>query len=108
MSAATKSKAALVLVIDAGRYKGCMLSRGIKGYTAYDACDRDVGLFETALAAYEAVLNAFTAQHCANHNTPSAIRVCASVRTMAHCREFNRTDDNDPHSSKIRPDRARA
>jgi hypothetical protein len=59
MSAAAKS--ALVLVVDGGKYKGTLLSRGIKGYSAFDSCDRDLGTFETVAAAAEAVLKAFPA-----------------------------------------------
>src|SRR5262249_9179183 len=55
------AKSALILIVDSGKYKGCMLSRGVKGYTAYDACDRALGDFETAQAAHEAVLKAFAA-----------------------------------------------
>jgi hypothetical protein len=59
MSAAAKS--ALVLVVDGGKYKGTLLSRGVKGYAAFDSCDRALGEFETAAAAAEAVLKAFAA-----------------------------------------------
>jgi hypothetical protein len=52
---------ALILVVADRQYKGCLLSRGPQGFTAYDSCDRDIGTFETAAAAHEAVLRAFAA-----------------------------------------------
>jgi len=55
------AKSALILVVDGGRYKGALLSRGKQGFTAYDSCDCDLGTFETAAAAHEAVLKTFAA-----------------------------------------------
>ena len=55
------TKSALILVVDGGRYRGCLLSCGLQGFTAYDSCDRDIGTFETAVAAREAVLKTFAA-----------------------------------------------
>jgi hypothetical protein len=61
MTATRATKSALILVVDGRRYKGCMLSRGIKGFTAWDSCDRDLGDFETATVARDAIIKAFAA-----------------------------------------------
>jgi hypothetical protein len=47
---------ALLLVVAEGRYKGCLLSRGLQGFTAFDSCDRDIGTFKTAAEARDAIL----------------------------------------------------
>jgi hypothetical protein len=57
----TTKQSALILIVAEGRYKGCLLNRGLQGFTAFDSCDRDIGTFESAAAAREAVLRAFAA-----------------------------------------------
>ena len=59
MTTRTANQSALILVVAEGRYKGFLLNRGLQGFTAYDSCDRDIGTFETAAAAREAVLKTF-------------------------------------------------
>jgi hypothetical protein len=53
---ARSAKPTLVSIIEAGRYRGCILSRGVKGYESYDSCDRSIGTFESAELAHDAVL----------------------------------------------------
>ena len=50
------AKPTLVSIIEAGRYRGCILSRGVQGYESYDSCDRSIGIYADAKLAHEAVL----------------------------------------------------
>ena len=47
-------------MIDGGKYRGVLLSRGKLGFEGFDVCDRSVGMFETAAAAHEAVKAAYS------------------------------------------------
>ena len=57
----TTKQSALILIVAEGRYKGCLLNRGLQGFTAWDSCDRDLGDFETATVARDAIIKAFAA-----------------------------------------------
>jgi hypothetical protein len=61
MTTARATKPPMVLVIEAGRYAGCILNRGVAGHEAFDAADQSLGLFETPAAARDAVLKARSA-----------------------------------------------
>jgi len=52
----SNARPAIVSIIEAGRYRGCILSRGVQGYESYDSCDRSIGTFESAELAHDAVL----------------------------------------------------
>jgi hypothetical protein len=56
MNARAEKRPALVSIIEAGRYRGCILSRGVQGYESYDSCERSIGVFESAELARDAVL----------------------------------------------------
>ena len=61
MSAAAAKQPPMILVIEAGHYKGCLLSRGVQGFEAWDGADRSIGIFETPADARDAVLRSFAA-----------------------------------------------
>ena len=60
MSAANKSPS-MILVIEAGYYRGCVLNRGVAGHESFDAADRSIGVFETPTDARDAILRSFAA-----------------------------------------------
>ena len=45
-------------VFDGGHYVGCLLSRGIKGWSAFDAESKELGTFPNDDRAYQAILAA--------------------------------------------------
>jgi len=60
MSAANKSPS-MILVIEAGYYRGCVLNRGVTGHEAFSAADTSLGIFETPTDARDAILKSFAA-----------------------------------------------
>jgi len=46
----------MILVIEAGHYRGCILNRGVTGHEAFSAADQSIGLFETPALAHDAIL----------------------------------------------------
>ena len=52
---------AMILVIEAGHYRGCILSRGKVGHESFNAADKSLGLFETPADARAAILKEATA-----------------------------------------------
>jgi hypothetical protein len=56
----TKSSS-MILVIEAGRYHGCVLNRGVAGHEAFNAADKSLGIFETPTDARDAILKALAA-----------------------------------------------
>jgi len=51
----------MVLVIEAGHYAGCILSRGVAGHEAFNAADQSLGLFATPAEARDAILKVLAA-----------------------------------------------
>ena len=51
----------MILVIEAGRYHGCVLNRGVAGHEAFNAADKSLGIFETPTDARDAILKALAA-----------------------------------------------
>jgi len=56
----TKSPS-MILVIEAGHYRGCVLNRGVQGHESFDAADKSIGVFETRTDARDAILRSFAA-----------------------------------------------
>jgi len=51
----------MILVVEAGRYRGCVLNRGDQGHESFDAADKSIGIFETPSDARDAILRSFAA-----------------------------------------------
>jgi len=51
----------MILVIESGSYRGCVLNRGVAGHEAWSAADKSLGLFETPADARDAILKAIAA-----------------------------------------------
>jgi hypothetical protein len=51
----------MILVIEAGHYRGCVLNRGVQGHESFDAADKSIGIFETPTDARDAILKALAA-----------------------------------------------
>jgi len=56
----TKSPS-MILVIEVGHYRGCVLNRGLQGHEAFNVADTSLGLFETPTDARDAILKALAA-----------------------------------------------
>jgi len=58
MSARPTKPATMILVIEANRYRGCVINRGVQGHEGFNAADRSIGVFATPTEARDAILKA--------------------------------------------------
>jgi hypothetical protein len=61
MSAAAAKQPPMILVIEAGHYRGCVLNRGVAGHEAFNVVDKSLGVFATPTDARDAILRALAA-----------------------------------------------
>ena len=61
MTTRAAKRPTMVLVVEAGQYRGCILNRGVQGHEAFSAADTSLGIFETPADARDAILKALAA-----------------------------------------------
>jgi len=61
MTARTAKQPTMILVVEAGHYRGCVLNRGVQGHESFNAADKSLGVFETPTDARDAILRSFAA-----------------------------------------------
>lgn len=58
MTTRTTKQTTMILVIEDGHYRGCVLNRGVAGHEAFSAADQSLGLHATPTDARDAILKA--------------------------------------------------